>query len=461
MKNNEDFYTVPEVMDDEKINNIVSFINNNFKKGDTIAQLRNYRILIDYLSSLSIDSINVFEADILINKCPQINDMMKSLKDIENYEEVLSNPIFDAFSGVIATSELMNLNDNKPKKNLVTTGRETDLDLIRIYFQELDFPILTAEEEVELAKKIEAGDEKAKNKLIEHNLKLAASIARTYNGRGLDFADLIGSANEGLIKAATKFDYRKGFKFSTYATWWIRQSITRAIADQSRTIRMPVHSHESLNRIKRFTRQYMQENDGKSPSIEEIIEGTRLKKEQVLFLMKYQDTVSLNESVRNEEDDDSELGDFVVSDGPGVDEIVENKIFRDELTEAIYNSSLGQRELEVLYLRLGIFSIIDQSAFLSERRKEIPYLRNPKGELTLEEIGKIYKVTRERIRQIEDKAIRKLSRDPNIRRFNPDYPDEAYKRLIRGGNYVRTKNRDYEYVKPSSLSLSKVSQKVY
>ena len=462
---NNDDYRGPEIMDDVIIDDIVSYINDSFKEGPTSVQIKNFKGLVRYLRSNNISTINVLEADIINNRCPMIKEMVKSITSVED-KDLLVSPILEAFAsvnnsfGTVKSEEEENenvredsiYNSSKPK---YTTGRNQDIDLIRLYLSELDFPVLTTEQEVELAKKIEAGDQKAKNDLIEHNLRLAASIAKSYVGRGLDYGDLIGSASEGLLKAVEKFDYKKGYRFSTYATWWIRQAITRAIADQSRCIRIPVHSHEALNKIKRFVRDYSQINEGKTPSIEEIMEEVNLKREQVEFLLKIQDPVSLNEPIKTTEDEDSELGDFVESETDGVEETVERKLFRDSFTEAIYNSCLSQREMEVIFLRLGVFSILDQSPFLIKRRKELPFLQDPSGELTLEEVGKIYQVTRERIRQIESKALRKLRKDRNVKKFDPNYVPNSFDKLDSKTDSRHRQERDYVFIKPSTLSLTK------
>jgi len=258
-------------------------------------------------------------------------------------------------------------------------------DPVRMYLKEIGkIPLLSAEEEVELAKRMEQGDMEAKRKLIESNLRLVVSIAKKYIGRGMLFLDLIQEGNLGLIRAVEKFDYRKGYKFSTYATWWIRQAITRAIADQARTIRIPVHMVETINKLQRVSRQLVQEL-GREPTIEEIAEAMEMPPEKVEEIMKVaQDPVSLETPIGEEED--SHLGDFIEDKIiPSPSEAAAKQLLKEQL-EAVLNT-LSKREREVLKLRFG----------LEDGRPS-----------TLEEVGKRFGVTRERIRQIESKALRKL-----------------------------------------------------
>ncbi len=258
-------------------------------------------------------------------------------------------------------------------------------DPVRVYLKEIGkVPLLTAEEEIELAKRIEKGDKEAKNKLCEANLRLVVSIAKKYLGRGMSLLDLIQEGNLGLIKAVDKFDYTKGYKFSTYATWWIRQSITRSIADQARTIRIPVHMVETINKEKRIERQLLQEN-GREPTIEEIAIEMNETVDKVRDIKKIsQDPMSLESPVGDEKD--SHIGDFVPDkDVPQPFEAVANKMKREEVRK--YLDILSPREKKVLILRYGFEDNIPR---------------------TLEEVGKEFNVTRERIRQIEAKAIKKL-----------------------------------------------------
>lgn len=310
---------------------------------------------------------------------------------IESIYDTLENMGIDVVDDRVSEEELL-----KDDLENLPEGIAID-DPVRMYLKEIGkIPLLTPEEEIELAKRIEQGDEEAKKRLAEANLRLVVSIAKRYVGRGMLFLDLIQEGNLGLLKAVEKFDYRKGYKFSTYATWWIRQAITRAIADQARTIRIPVHMVETINKLVRISRQLLQEK-GREPIPEEIAREMNMPVEKVREILKIaQEPVSLETPIGEEED--SHLGDFIPDDDAlAPSEAAAYSMLKEQLLEVL--DSLNDREKKVLKLRFG----------LEDGRAR-----------TLEEVGKEFNVTRERIRQIEAKALRKLrhpSRSKKLKDF--------------------------------------------
>lgn len=337
----------------------------------------------------------------------EINDFFHDMElDAEQFEKILD---FLEANNI----DILRISDDDDDDILIDEEEEVEVenidlsvpdgisieDPVRMYLKEIGkVPLLSAEEEIELAKRMELGDQEAKKQLAEANLRLVVSIAKRYVGRGMLFLDLIQEGNLGLIKAVEKFDYRKGYKFSTYATWWIRQAITRAIADQARTIRIPVHMVETINKLIRVSRQLLQEL-GREPSPEEIAEEMNMPVDRVREILKIsQEPVSLETPIGEEEG--SHLGDFIQDDNvPVPADAAAFTLLKEQLVEVL--GTLTEREQKVLRLRFG----------LDDGRAR-----------TLEEVGKEFNVTRERIRQIEAKALRKL-RHPSRSRKLKDYLD--------------------------------------
>lgn len=314
-------------------------------------------------------------------------------EQIDKVYEYLESQGIDVMGAIELEEE-----DNERELDLSIADSSINIDdHVRMYLKEIGkVPLLSADEEIELAKRMEEGDEEAKKRLSEANLRLVVSIAKRYVGRGMLFLDLIQEGNLGLIKAVEKFDYRKGYKFSTYATWWIRQAITRAIADQARTIRIPVHMVETINKLIRVSRQLLQEN-GREPTDDDLAVSLQMPVDRVREIRKIaQEPVSLETPIGEEED--SHLGDFIPDDDiPAPADAAAFTLLREQLMSVL--DTLTDREKDVLKLRFG----------LEDGRQK-----------TLEEVGSVFGVTRERIRQIEAKALRKL-RHPSRSKKLKDY----------------------------------------
>ena len=323
------------------------------------------------------------------------------LEALDSFYNALEKEAIDVFESVSTsgqTEEDRELSEMEQELEMLATLESSNIsDPVRMYLKEIGrIPLLNRTEEIDLAQRNEADDAKAKQHLIDANLRLVVSIAKKYIGRGMTFLDLIQEGNKGLIRAVEKYNWRKGFKFSTYATWWIRQAITRAIADQARTIRIPVHMVETINKLMRISRQLMQEL-GREPTPEEIAETMEIDPERVREILKIsQKTTSLETPIG--EDGDSYLGDFIADDAQlSPYDATANRMLKEDIERVLH--TLTDREAKVVRMRFGL---------------------NSSRPMTLEEVGKKFGVTRERIRQIEAKALRKL-RHPSMRKRLQDF----------------------------------------
>ena len=368
-------------------------INDLTEKSKSLKGKLTYSVIADVLEATDLDKNAMDDIyDALMTKGIEI--ISETENDFD--EDLLLADDADLHAELAGDPELVMDEEDIDLEASIPKGIAVD-DPVRMYLKEIGkVPLLSADEEIELAKRMEQGDEDAKKRLCEANLRLVVSIAKRYVGRGMLFLDLIQEGNLGLIKAVDKFDYRKGYKFSTYATWWIRQAITRSIADQARTIRIPVHMVETINKLIRVSRQLLQ-TYGREPSPEEIAVEMGLTVEKVREIQKIaQEPVSLETPIGEEED--SHLGDFIPDDDvPAPAEAAAFSMLKEQLVEVL--DTLTEREQKVLKLRFG----------LEDGRAR-----------TLEEVGKEFDVTRERIRQIEAKALRKL-RHPSRSKKLKDY----------------------------------------
>ena len=369
-------------LDDESAEDLLAFITDN-----------------DILIEDGFDALDDLDDEQLMSGMTSDLDDLEALEGLDDLDSDIDNDVNDLdFGGDfdMLTGDTVNMYNNEEEDDSNQLGSNVKInDPVKMYLKEIGrVELLSHDEEISLAKRILDGDEDAKKKLAAANLRLVVSIAKRYVGRGMLFLDLIQEGNMGLIKAVEKFDYTKGFKFSTYATWWIRQAITRAIADQARTIRIPVHMVETINKLTRVQRQLIQEL-GREPSAEEISEKMDgMTPEKVREIQKISlEPVSLETPIG--EEDDSHLGDFIEDEGAmSPDDYAANELLKDELNEVLLE--LTDREEKVLRLRFG----------LDDGRTR-----------TLEEVGKEFNVTRERIRQIEAKALRKLKHPSRSKRL--------------------------------------------
>ena len=388
--NNENTEDLETLASENEINLVIKYIKKHFGHELTSnVQYENCLKLSNFLKDENI-TIGEIEAEKIFNNSPELIKMFEKLETSGMLSKVYS------LSNLSSLMDLYNLNEDMDKMDslnvddaytLTWSGNNKDLDLLKLYLMEIgQYKILTAEEEKELAKKYQNGDELAKQKLIEHNLRLVVSIAKRYTNNGLSLDDLIQFGNEGLMIAARKFTPEKECKFSTYATWWIRQAITRALADHSRTIRVPVHMHEIILKVKKATGIYMKENYGELPTEKQLSEILNMPEDKIRLsreLMQY--TVSFSSPIGNEDGDDT-LGDIIEDKNISVEADIDY-VYMKELARTLLNDKkINDREREVIKLRFGFYD-----------RK-----------YTLQEVGDMLGVTRERIRQIEKKALMKL-----------------------------------------------------
>lgn len=401
----------------EKIEAIKKFVKSEFKEGKTTEQLRNCRKLAKFLVGNKI-SLNVDDVQDLVIDSKEICDMLSEISKMENAYDLVNNNTISAMITaycMLTGSQVVETEENEAESKSFDYDTNIIFDNERQYLNEIQSELLTAEEEIELGRRIAEGDMEAKKELVEHNLRLVVSNAKHYTGRGAALLDLIQEGNLGLMRAAEKFDYSKGYRFSTYATWWIRQAITRSIADTSRTIRIPVHLHETALKVKRTMDDYEKEN-GVTPTAETLSDILGLPVEKIRSSQRILagNTVSLSQTVRQgDESDESELGEFIEDPETKNSDFSDN-LFYEQFRNAVFNSDvLSERERIVIALRYGYVD----------------------GEVhTLEDVGKRLKVTRERIRQIESKALRKLKNNRTIKSFNPNDDTPHMKLTLNNSN---------------------------
>ncbi len=379
------------------VKTICRFADKHFIEGDCLVQIKNFRSLIKFLGKdyvLDLDS-----AEKIVSENEPINDMLCEILKMHDYSNMVASNLFCSLAMVYVKNNNIELSNDEMEYDELL-NYETDYynsDSLYQYLHEIRCDVLTAEQEQALFARYEQGDERAKDEIIFHNLRLVVSIAKTYIGKGLDFLDLIQEGNIGLGKAVKKFNYKKGFKFSTYATWWIKHAISRAIASSSKAIRMPIYMKDISSKVYKFINNYVQAHSGENPSVSTIAKSLNISEDKVNYVLNVPDVLSLNFIIGLDYDlEDNELQELI-EDKSSLD--FEDDIFLREFRKAFYEvSNLTDKERKVIELRFGLAD---------------------GGEgMKLEEIGKVFGITREAVRQIEKKALSKLGKNKIIKSFN-------------------------------------------
>ena len=424
-------------------NTLIEFINSNFEISENLTvNVRNIKELNKFIKQNESKNLDFLDAEFLLNESPKLKKTISIVKNNKDLNTIFTNSENEKFKKLyISLTDVLNNQENKSENDTKSYEYDSDIsydmydrknktvseDLFKYYLKEIGkIPLLSATEEKILTNEINEGNEYAKKEFCEANLRLVVSIAKRYLGKGLDILDLVNEGNIGLIKAVNKFDPDKGYKFSTYATFWIKQAIIRALAEQTRTVRLPVHVSEKVRSMRSIQRNFFEIN-GVNIEDDELADAMGLSIEKITDLKNIsRDIVSLNIPVG--EDKDESLMDIIVSDDRFEDDVV-NKIFSEEFMTIFNKVKLSEREREVILSRVGYFN---------------------GSPLTLEEIGKKYKITRERVRQIEANALRKLRLNQEIIKFGENYyfdDDQAYKRKLNDSDNKNTRKIDEQFVK--------------